>query len=412
MALLTDMFRTEVSKSKDLSMAAEATPDIGYNTGYANFDFLNGHFYDINNDEKNIHKRVLVTGITDGSFNMIIGRTGCGKSTFTEQIAANIVRPFKTSTIFIDSTESMSMTWDRRESISGLHGDELKNRYIVRDSGISAENFYKRIKMIYNMKMSNKEKFMYDTGRIDSFGNKIYKFEPTVYILDSIPLLEPENEFERDELGGNMTTTAAAKVITQIFRGIIQPLKAANIILFGINHILSAVQIGPFPSKPDLAYLKPGETLPRGRTVSYLANTVIRLDDATKLKSSEKYKVDGSLVTVSLVKTRSTFSNKHTQLVLNFATGFDPIISALVFMQNTDRIHGAGIGLYLDDHTDMKFSMGNFKTKLKENVEFAKAFTKAYTEELLKLPTPPPDNTIFDMNMKLNSAIMGNMKLE
>ena len=60
----------------------------------------------------------------------------------------------------------------------------------------------------------------------------------------------------------------------------------------------------------------------------------------------------------------------------------------------------------------MKFSMGNFKTKLQENPEFAKVFTKAYTEELLMLPTPPPDNSIFDMNMKLNNAIMGNMKLE
>lgn len=405
MSLLLDMFRKEVSKDKDLAMSSEATGDIGYSTGYPNLDFLNGYYHVVNNDEQNIHKKYLTAGITDGSFNMIIGRSGCGKSTFAEQIAANIVRPFSTSSIFVDSTETMSMTWDRRESISGLHGEELKSRYIVRDSGITAENFYKRIKMIHDMKVSNKDKFMYNTGRLDSFGNEIIKFEPTVYILDSLALLEPENEFSNEELSGNMSTTATAKIITKIFRGIIQPLKEANIILIAINHILSAVQIGPFPNKPDLAYLKSGETLPRGRTVQYLANTIIRLDDATKLKSTEKYHINGSLVNATLVKTRSTYSNKSTGLVLNFDTGFDPILSALVFMQNANRIHGAGIGLYLDDHTDMKFSMGNFKEKMKNNPEFSKIFAEAYLGELSKLPSQPVDNSVFDMNIKMNNAI-------
>ena len=392
MTLLSDMFRQEVSKSKDMSMSVEATTDVGYPTGFANFDFMNGYIQTVNNEAKNIHEEYYSLGIANGSFVMVIGRSGCGKSTFCEQIAANIIRPFKSSCIFEDSTESLSATWQRREMLTGYYGDELKQRYIIRDKGITAENFYERIKMIHDMKLANRDDFIYDTGKLDSFGNPIMMFEPTVYILDSVALLMPKNVLEQDELGGTMSTTAGAKVVTQVFRGIIQMLKAANIILIAVNHILDDVSIT-------------GETLPKGKTIIYLANTIIRLDDVTKLKGDEKYKVWGSLVEATLVKSRSARSNQKTTLLFNHDTGFDPILSSLIFMQNTDRIHGAGIGLYLDDHKDMKFSMGNFKEKMQNNEEFFNTFTAAYIEELKKIPEANVNPTTI-ANNKINEKVM------
>ena len=278
-------------------------------------------------------------------------------------------------------------------------------RYIIRDKGITAENFYERIKMIHDMKLANRDDFIYDTGKLDSFGNPIMMFEPTVYILDSVALLMPKNVLEQDELGGTMSTTAGAKVVTQVFRGIIQMLKAANIILIAVNHILDDVSITGRPKKPSLAYLKVGETLPKGKTIIYLANTIIRLDDVTKLKGDEKYKVWGSLVEATLVKSRSARSNQKTTLLFNHDTGFDPILSSLIFMQNTDRIHGAGIGLYLDDHKDMKFSMGNFKEKMQNNEEFFNTFTAAYIEELKKIPEANVNPTTI-ANNKINEKVM------
>lgn len=411
MTLLSDMFREEVSKSKDMSMCIEATTDVGYPTGFANFDFMNGYIQTVNNEVKGLHEEYYSLGIANGSFVMVIGRSGCGKSTFCEQIAANIIRPFKSSCIFEDSTEALSATWQRREMLTGYYGDELKQRYIIRDKGITAENFYERIKMIHDMKMAHKEQFTYDTGKLDSFGNSIIMFEPTVYILDSVALLMPKNVLEQDELGGTMSTTAGAKVVTQVFRGIIQMLKAANIILIAVNHILDDVSITGRPKKPSIAYLKPGETLPKGKTIIYLANTIIRLDDVTKLKGDEKYKVWGSLVEATLVKSRSARSNQKTTLLFNHDTGFDPVLSSLIFMQqNTDRIHGAGIGLYLDDHKDMKFSMGNFKEKMKNNEEFFNTFTAAYIEELKKIPEA---NTVLDTkaNTRINEKVMDLLKL-
>ena len=53
---------------------------------------------------------------------------------------------------------------------------------IYRNTAVSAENFYKRIASIYDIKLNNRADFEYDTGKLDSRGNKIYKLIPTVYI--------------------------------------------------------------------------------------------------------------------------------------------------------------------------------------------------------------------------------------
>ena len=178
----------------------------------------------------------------------------------------------------------------------------------------------------------------------------------------------------------------------------------ANIILIAVNHILDDVSITGRPKKPSLAYLKVGETLPKGKTIIYLANTIIRLDDVTKLKGDEKYKVWGSLVEATLVKSRSARSNQKAMLLFNHDTGFDSLLSALIFMQNTDRIHGAGIGLYLDDNKDMKFSMGNFKEKM-QNEEFFNMFMGAYLEELKKIPEANTESSSITNN-RINEKVM------
>lgn len=387
MSLLADNFRLLASKDKDLRMKTEASGDVGYPTGFLNFDFTNGCIVHSVNKEKGIDQKYYSTGYTDGSFIMVIGRSGCGKSTYLAQVAANIVRPFKTSCIFEDSIEG-GMQWNRREALSGFHDEELKSRYIVRNSGVTAENFYKRIKMIHDMKMEHPEEYMYDTGLLDSFGEPIKKFEPTVYILDSIAMIMPEKYTEEDELSGQMSTTASAKAVAQIFRTIIPMLKSANIILFVINHIMQDVQINPMMhSKAQVSYLKQGERLPKGNTIIYLANNIIRLDDCAKLKEGEGFNIPGSIVEVTLVKSRSNRANLSTRLVFNQDTGFDPMLSLFLFLKERGRINGAGIGLYIDTYNEYKFSQRTFKEKIAEIPELHNIFMNACAEELITIPT-------------------------
>ena len=354
-SILEQMFRDKVSKM-DYSMSQEAKEDTGYPTGFLNFDYLNGFINDQKMPDGEM-KQYFVLGITDGSYNVLIGNTGCGKSTLVTQIAANIARQFKTTTIFEDNIEG-GMTTARRRSLSGFTLEEYNKRYIVRNTGVTAENFYERIKMIHDLKVGNPEKFLYDTKRNDVYGKPIMKLEPTIYILDSIPMLMPKEYADDDELAGKSSGAATAQILTRIFRQIIPLLKESNIILFGINHILEEVQMTMFPKANPVPYLKQGERLPRGRSATYVANNIIRLDSKTKLKADEGY------------------------------NGFDPWLSLLEDLKANKLIYGGGASLSFDIDKTHKFSYGSFREKVLSDPEFRGAFLSVVLERLKKIPQP------------------------
>ena len=387
MSLLATQFREKMLKDKDIDMQREAQTYVGYPTGFPVLDFTNGQIVHVKNTEKGMDFNYFSVGITNGSFNSVIGRSQSGKTTGMWQFAWNMIAPFKNASIFADNTEA-GIDWPRISNVVGVPEEELKERVISRDRGITAENFYRRIKEIHDMKLENPEKYQYDTGKLDNFGNPIIEFEPTIYIIDSIAMLMPEKYASEEELSGQMSTTAAAKVVTQILRTIIPMIKSANIIVFAVNHIMQQINANPMMHKrSQLPFLSPDERLPRGDTLVLLSNTIMRFVDNKKLKEDEKYKIAGAMVDVYFEKTRSSRPHQAVTMVFDYVTGFDPLLSTFVFMkEKTNRIKGNGVGMYVDDFTDVKFSMGNFKDKYLTNEEFRMRFDKAVSEELVKIP--------------------------
>ena len=289
MGLLADRFRAQMAKTKDPRME-EANADVLYPTGFLPFDFLNGYRVHVKSDTQDFWYNAV--GIVDGSSVSLAGRSGSGKTTAAIQMAANIVRPFPEATIFFDDIEGGSNA-TRRELLTHFTPEEAEQRIIYRNTAVSAENFYKRIASIYEIKMNNRADFEYDTGKLDSRGNKIYKLIPTVYILDSLAMFTPEKLTEEEELSGQMSTTATAKTNTAVFKRIVPKLKAANIILFTINHINDKIEVNAFThTKSQVSFLKPGETLPGGKAALYLANNLIRVDDGAKLKETDDLKIN------------------------------------------------------------------------------------------------------------------------
>ena len=166
---LTSEFRELVSKEKDFNMKCEAEFDVQYPTMFLNIDFLNGqriHVYDKENGRDFEYDSI---GIVDGSYNLFVGRSGCGKSTIVKQMAANIIRPFPLGCIFEDSVEG-GITQPRNELLTGFTPDEFKEKLLIRNAGVTCESFYKRIKMIYDIKTTNADEYRYDTGLFDSRG--------------------------------------------------------------------------------------------------------------------------------------------------------------------------------------------------------------------------------------------------
>lgn len=405
MGLLAERFRAQMAKTKDPRME-EAVADVMYPTGFLPFDFLNGYKVHVKSDTQDFWYSSV--GIVDGSSTMILGRSGSGKTTIALQMAANIIRPFPEATIFYDDIEGGSND-TRRELLTHFTPEECQQRIIYRNTAVSAENFYKRIASIYEIKMNNRADFEYDTGKLDSQGNNIYKLIPTVYILDSLALLTPEKLTEEEELSGQMSTTATAKTNTAVFKRIIPKLKAANIILFTINHINDKIEINAFThSKAQISFLKQGETLPGGKAALYLANNMIRVDDGAKLKETDGLGINGKIVDFEIIKSRTNAAGRSVPMVFDFTSGFDDILSLFMFLKSTGAII-TGATCYLRGHEDMKFRQRDFKNKLFNDPEFAKAFNEVARAELeTLLGNPVEEETKFTQpNQAIINSILG-----
>lgn len=406
MGLLADRFRAQMAKTKDPRME-EAVADVLYPTGFLPFDFLNGYRVHVKSETEDFWYNSV--GIVDGSSTTVCGRSGAGKTTVALQMAANIVRPFPEATIFFDDIEGGSNA-TRRELLTHFTPEEAEQRIIYRNTAVSAENFYKRIASIYEIKMNNRADFEYDTGKLDSRGNKIYKLIPTVYILDSLAMLTPEKLTEEEELSGQMSTTATAKTNTAVFKRIVPKLKAANIILFTINHINDKIEVNAFThTKSQISFLKPGETLPGGKAALYLANNLIRVDDGAKLKETDGLGINGKIVDFEIIKSRTNAAGRSVPMVFDFTSGFDDILSLFMFLKSTGAII-TGATCYLRGHEDMKFRQRDFKNKLFNDPEFAKAFNevaRAELETLLGNPEVEEQKNITQPNQNIINSILG-----
>lgn len=384
-ALLT-LFREDPRIKKNPKMQ-RATYDVLYETGFLAMDFLNGYTVSVND---NGHKFTYDSiGIIDGSSNMIVGRTHSGKTSLAVQIAGNIIRPFEHSQIFYDDIEGGSVD-TRRMVLTGMDPYEIDRRMEYRNQNISAESFFERIYMIYEMKMNNIDKFLYNTHKVDSLGREIFKLQPTVYILDSFAVLSPENMTEDEKLSGNMSAAATAKLNTQVVKRIISKLKAANIILFTINHINEDIDINPFAKKRAImGNMKQGEALPGGKAAQYLATNLIRVEDTVKLKDNDGMGISGRIVEISFAKSRSNESGKTIPLVFDGKTGYDPDLSLLVFMKSVNALEARGAYMCVKG-TDIKFMQKRFKDKLYNDPEFSQTFSQVCYQELRKLLNDTP----------------------
>ena len=65
-----------------------------YSTGFDTLDAINAFKMDYMGKDGNIHSDI-VKGLIGGRFVTIVGTSGTGKSTLADQIAWNIVKPFK-----------------------------------------------------------------------------------------------------------------------------------------------------------------------------------------------------------------------------------------------------------------------------------------------------------------------------
>ena len=114
----------------------------------------------------------------------------------------------------------------------------------------------------------------------------------------------------------------------------------------------------------------------------YASTNVIRIDDK-KIKENEAFGFNGTLNSITLVKSRTAPPNTSTSLVHDPNIGFDPTLSLYMMLKEDGMINGAGVGCYFGDHNDCKFSQKNFKEKFEVNPELRKYFQEACEIDLI-----------------------------
>ena len=375
---LLSMVREKNSKIKDVGINRQAEFDVMYSTGFLAMDYLNGTIVHVESKDRSFTYNS--GGIVDGSANVFIGRAGSGKSTLTTQVAGNLIRPFVKkdlpTALFIDDIEG-SLPFTRRSFLLGLSETELEKFVVIRNTGITTDNVLQRIRNLRDTKLDNKKKFEYDTGLFDVHSNRIFKLIPTVYIIDSLPMLLPKELADESELAGSMSASSIAKANTMFSKQITQWCKEANIIFFTINHILEEINMSFIPKAAQISGLKQGERLPAGRASMYLANNMFRTDDTNTLKPKEGFGIDGSIVRLTLVKSRTNATKRSIPLIFNKTEGrFDEILSLFQLVKEEGRFKVDGRYQYIESLPDIKFSQKSFKKVLEENPELQKEFAK------------------------------------
>ena len=370
--MLLDEIRDVVKKQK---IADEVLITPTYSTGFDVLDYYNGR----------IENNSIEKGFDAGKIVTFIGKSGTGKTTMAIQAAINIVKKYEESfVVHMDYERATNVA--RIQSLSGWSDKEMKNKYMLLNSSLSAESLYSLVKGIAKTKLDpdNYEKIKISTGKVDNFGKEISVLPPTVVIVDSWALLAPKDIADESELSGSMSATAIAKTNNAIIKRLVGPLEQANIILFIINHITQKIEINAFAkTQAQINYLKQDESIPGGTSCVFLANNIIKIVTSTKLEESEKFGIKGFMTVVEFLKSRSNEAGRKFQMVFSQSDGFDNLLSNLNLINENKLLKGSPRAYYIDGAEDIKFTWKTFKDKYYENEKLRKAFDKLVKELLI-----------------------------
>ena len=251
-----------------------------YKTGFLPFDYLNGYKVRVVDKNENTVDSYPAIGLTGGTFNTIIGKSGTAKSTFCIQVAYNMIRNFEDDAFVIYYDLEQALNYTRIKNITGMSQIDMEDKFILKQEKNYIEDIFDSIMQIANDKESNKDELRYDTGMLDEFGNPIKNYIPTVIIIDSLPILGTKSNDGENDMKSDTETNRIAKRIKQFYVKLMPVIKTYNITIFVINHITAKIEINPFSkTQSQIMYLKQDESVPGGTAPIYLANNLLKFNE-------------------------------------------------------------------------------------------------------------------------------------
>ena len=331
-----------------------------HKTGFHLFDYYFGSVINIHDEIGNIVSQEPRIGQAAGTFNLIVGNSGTGKTTLASQIAGNIIRQYKYANVIHYDCENR-LDISRCENITRLPAHFFGNeeggaeRYMIKTGLVGLDTIQEMIVKTYVNKMKLKDVLRVPSGYKDEFGNDVMVFMPTVIIIDSMTTVmnetfNPNNSKEAsdaEKMRSNTEGARDAKTLKGFFKDILPLCKEANIIIYGINHINSNMSMNAFtPVAKQQNYLKQDEIIPGGKTMIYYPFNIIKLtarpsDDFTE----ESDGFAGHMVMIEPIKSSSNQSGNNSkgiafEMVFSHKQGFDPLRTIIMYGRDRGIVEG------------------------------------------------------------------------
>ena len=332
------------------------------------FDYLNGQL-----DYSKSGEPIFNVGIDAGKSIMVVGKPGCGKSTFAYQYAYSIMKKYDESTMYIMDFEN-AFKDTRFRAITGCDAEYYKEHVTVKSTKIYTETVLKLVMQIAKFKTSpevEKQLLIENAeGIVDEDGKLTKILPPTFIIVDSLALMRTKDFQEagknNDEFNGLTSGGRNAIVNKELMARIIQPCQEANIIVIFINHVNTNMSMGVTPAVSTTRFLSNTKSVSGGTAVQYSVNLFIEIEAKDKLDKDDKYGIKGFKANVNIIKSRNSSAGISTTMIFNQEEGFDEDLSMFELLYNNKKICGSGVGMYLPGLETKKFRMSTFKERLKD----------------------------------------------
>lgn len=218
-SIFANAFRENIQelakKTKDPTLAKEDGYPICIPTALPPFDYRNGMRVEL--ETRDLSKQYVyeAIGLGSGSLNMVIAKSGSGKTAFAIQTACAIAQRFRSSFVIHFDLENGTNKM-RIKNLSGWNTAAIADKYWLKSGSIGADMIKKILldhaKMKIAMSLTNPLESTYFTGTYDLDGNPVYELVPTVCIIDSIPMI-----YEVDESGESNNMTGNIMLVLKLF---------------------------------------------------------------------------------------------------------------------------------------------------------------------------------------------------
>ena len=352
-----------------------------YSTGFDTLDAINAFKMDYMGKDGNIHSDI-VKGLIGGRFVTIVGTSGTGKSTLADQIAWNIVKPFKNGLMMHVDAEQTVLDQRLYQTIGvDINNEDDISRIIINKDATYVEDILMVVNDICAAKEVLGKDAMYEVDGKWWGLKKVWVYEPTVIIIDALPSFVSKNT-DTTAVDGQMTTNREVAVVAQFYTKLLAKMNKYNITIIATNHIRPKIVVDVYNAPPpQLMILKQSETLPRGQAPIYYASTIFRLNAAgrSSMFTEDEYGFEGFECVAQAAKSKTAYIGGSCRMIFRDDRGFDKSYTLLATAYDNNLVEGRNPYLYMTGKPEYKFSRKEFGKKYETDPEF-----KAAIDEVLQ----------------------------